>query len=271
MTQLEAVIFDVDGTLADTEEIHRRAFNQAFKEFDLDWDWTPKLYEELLTISGGFERISYYGADLAQNFHNPGAFSHFVRDMHRVKTKIYAQMLDDGEVPLRIGVERLLAEIRDADLTLAIATSSTFSNLKTLLDRNLPSDWMSWFSAIATCDTVTEKKPSPAVYHSVLGLLDLKPSRALAIEDTVNGCLAATRAGIHTLVTTHFFTRQHRFPQASVVLDSLGDPDNGFRVISGDAGDREWVCVDMLHELAAQPPLEHQPVDWEASQVTATA
>ena len=78
MTRLEAVIFDVDGTLADTEEIHRRAFNEAFKEFDLDWEWTPKLYEELLTISGGYERISYYGADLAQDFRNPGEFSHFV-------------------------------------------------------------------------------------------------------------------------------------------------------------------------------------------------
>ena len=267
MTQLEAVIFDVDGTLADTEEIHRRAFNEAFKEFDLDWDWTPTLYEKLLTISGGFERISYYGADLAQNFHNPGEFSNFVRDMHRVKTKIYAQMLDEGEVPLRIGVERLLGEIREAELTLAIATSSTFSNLKTLLDRNLPNDWMSWFSAIATCDTVSEKKPSPAVYHSVLGLLNLESNRAVAIEDTVNGCLAATRAGIRTLVTTHFFTRHHHFPQASVVLDSLGDPDNGFRLISGEVGERQWAGVDLLHELATRQPPEHHPVEWETAQI----
>jgi len=270
MTRLEAVIFDVDGTLADTEEIHRRAFNEAFKEFDLDWEWTPKLYEELLTISGGYERISYYGADLAQDFRNPGESSHFVRDMHKVKTKIYAQMLDDGEVTLRAGVERLLNEIRNADLTLAIATSSTFSNLKTLLDRNLPSDWMSWFSAIATCDTVTEKKPSPAVYHSVIGLLEVAPSCAIAIEDTVNGCMAATRAGIRTLVTTHFFTRHHHFPQASLVVDSLGNPDSELRVINGDAGDNQWVSVDLLREIVNEGPLALDPAEWETSQ-TATA
>jgi phosphoglycolate phosphatase-like HAD superfamily hydrolase len=177
MKHLEAVIFDVDGTLADTEDVHRLAFNRAFKEFDLDWNWTPKLYEELLRISGGRERITYYGADLAQRFPNKDAFNHFVRDLHGVKTQIYAEMLNAGEVPLRPGVKRLLAEIRAANLTLGIATSSTYSNLKTLLDRNLPADWMSWFSAIVSCDTVTEKKPSPAVYQAVLDSLEIDPAR----------------------------------------------------------------------------------------------
>jgi beta-phosphoglucomutase-like phosphatase (HAD superfamily) len=138
MKRFSAIIFDVDGTLADTEEVHRQAFNRAFKEFDLDWNWTPKLYEELLTISGGRERITYYGADLAARFPHKEAFSHFVRDLHATKTEIYAEMLQTGSVPLRPGVVRLLNEARAANITLAIATSSTFSNLKTLLDNNLP-------------------------------------------------------------------------------------------------------------------------------------
>lgn len=252
MKQLEAIIFDVDGTLADTEEVHRQAFNQAFKEFELDWDWTPSLYEELLAISGGRERITYYGADLLDEFRSRDKFTHYVRDIHLVKSRIYAEMLNDGEVPLRPGVERLLNEIRDSGLTLAIATSSTFTNLKTLLDRNLPEKWMSWFSAIATCDTVSDKKPSPAVYKSALSILKLKPSHAIAIEDTVNGCVAATSAGLATIITTHFFTRHHHFPNASLVVDSLGEDDRPFKLISGDSGDNELVDVALLEYLVEQ-------------------
>ena len=193
MRQLEAIIFDVDGTLADTEEVHRQAFNRAFKEFELDWDWTPKLYEELLSISGGRERITYYGADLLDEFRSRDKFAHYVRDIHQVKSRIYAEMLDDGEIPLRPGVERLLNEIRESGLTLAIATSSTFTNLKTLLDRNLPPDWMSWFSAIATCDTVSKKKPSPAVYKSALGILKLDPAHIIAMTRLTDASLRRAR------------------------------------------------------------------------------
>lgn len=270
MNRLEAIIFDVDGTLADTEEVHRQAFNRAFEEFELDWNWTPKLYEELLAISGGFERITYYGADLAARFHQPDEFAHYVRDMHQVKTQIYAEMISSGEVPLRPGVERLLHETRDAGLNLAIATSSTFSNLKTLLDRNLPTDWMSWFSAIATCDTVSQKKPSPAVYQAVLDILELDPAHGVAIEDTVNGCLAATSAGLATVITTHFFTRHHHFPAAALVVDGLGESDRPFKVVSGDPGEHEMVDVALLREIATLRS-EQESAAWEADARIATA
>ena len=252
MRQLKAIIFDVDGTLADTEEVHRQAFNRAFKEFELDWDWTPTLYEELLSISGGRERITYYGADLLGEFRSRDKFEHYVREIHQVKSRFYAEMLDDGEIPLRPGVERLLNEIRESGLSLAIATSSTFTNLKTLLDRNLPQDWMSWFSAIATCDTVSKKKPSPAVYKSALSILKLDPAHAIAVEDTVNGCVAATSAGLTTIITTHFFTRHHHYPNASLVVDSLGDNDRPFKLISGDGDDHEMVDVALLEYLVEQ-------------------
>ncbi len=252
MRQLKAIILDVDGTLADTEEIHRQAFNQAFKEFELDWSWTPKIYGELLAISGGRERIAYYGADLIGEFRSRDKFTRYVRDVHRLKTKIYRELLHDGEIPLRPGVERLLNESRESGLTLAIATNSTFLNLKTLLDRNLPQDWISWFSEIATCDTVTEKKPSPAVYHSALGALHLDPACAIAIEDTVNGCVAATSAGLTTLITTHFFTRSHHFPAASLVVDNLGERNQPFMLISGDCSDSNIVDLALLEYLVEQ-------------------
>lgn len=262
MKQLEAIIFDVDGTLADTEEVHRQAFNRAFREFELDWNWTPKLYEELLRISGGRERITYYGADLAERFAHKEEFSNFVRELHEVKTQIYAEMLNSGEVALRPGVERLLNEARAANLTLGIATSSTFSNLKTLLDRNLPENWMSWFSAIATCDTVSAKKPSPAVYEAALEILQIHPAHAIALEDTVNGCLAATHAGLAVVITTHFFTRHHHFPNASLVLDGLGDEQRGFKVIRGDAGSKSMVDIALLERLSSERT-ERDSEHWE--------
>lgn len=268
MKQLEAIIFDVDGTLADTEDVHRRAFNRAFKEFDLDWDWTPKLYEELLSISGGYERITHYGVNLAPSFRDPEEFSNFVRELHKAKSNIYAGMLTAGEVPLRIGVERLLHNIRDHGLTLAIATSSTYTNLKTLLDRNLPTEWPSWFAAVATCDTVSAKKPSPAVYEAVLGILEIDPISVMAIEDTVNGCVSATKAGVSTVITTHRFTRHHRFPHASLVVDSLGDVGHPFGLIYGDAGKRKVVDVALIDDLLTARP---QLAPMRTTQRTATA
>jgi beta-phosphoglucomutase-like phosphatase (HAD superfamily) len=269
MMQLEAVIFDVDGTLADTEEVHRRAFNRAFKEFDLDWNWTPKIYEELLSISGGYERITYYAGDLAEQFRHAGEFSRFAQDVHKVKSRFYIEMLEAGEIPLRTGVRRLLEEIRDSQLMLAIATSSTYANLKTLLDRNLPANWMSWFSAISTCDTITKKKPSPAVYESVLGILEIGPTRAIAIEDTVNGCLSATAAGLSSVITTHFFTRNHHFPSAAIVLDSLGDQDAPFKIIRGDAGTKEFVDLELLEQLVARRARQNAAATVQARVATA--
>jgi beta-phosphoglucomutase-like phosphatase (HAD superfamily) len=239
MMQLEAVIFDVDGTLADTEEVHRRAFNRAFKEFDLDWNWTPKIYEELLSISGGYERITYYAGDLAEQFRHAGEFSRFAQDVHKVKSRFY------------------------------IATSSTYANLKTLLDRNLPANWMSWFSAISTCDTITKKKPSPAVYESVLGILEIGPTRAIAIEDTVNGCLSATAAVLSSVITTHFFTRNHHFPSAAIVLDSLGDQDAPFKIIRGDAGTKEFVDLELLEQLVARRTRQNGAATIQARVATA--
>ena len=111
----EGVIFDVDGTLADTEEIHRQAFNLAFEQFELGWNWTPALYEELLRISGGRERITYFGADLRRDFKTDAEFNNYVLTVHGVKTEIYRDLLHSGAIELRPGVERLLDECRRAN------------------------------------------------------------------------------------------------------------------------------------------------------------
>lgn len=262
--RLQAIIFDVDGTLADTEELHRQAFNRAFKEFGLDWCWSPTMYEKLLSISGGFERIRYFGRDLASQFPDEAAFNAYVSRIQGVKTRIYDALLVSGMVQLRPGVRRLLDAARGANIKLAIATSTAWSNVQTLLDRNLPSGWVGWFAAIETSDTVADKKPSPAVYRAVLERLGIAADRCVAVEDTVNGMRAACNAGITTMITTHYFTRRARFPEARLVVDQLGEPNHPCQVLAGP--DLPKGCVDLsaLNELlglAAYLPA----TDWQLS------
>ncbi|MGD9603106.1 MAG: HAD-IA family hydrolase [Gammaproteobacteria bacterium] len=246
---LQALIFDVDGTLADTEEIHRQAFNVTFPRFGLDWHWTRELYAELLGISGGRERITHYAASVSPVLLESPDFPSFVRTLHQAKTAHYAGLLQDGRVRLRNGVERLLHEARATGLRLALATSSAWSNLKTLLDGNLPREWPTWFSAIETADSVEAKKPSPAVYDAVLRRLRLPAAGCLAFEDTENGLASARAAGIGTIITAHAFTRTAHFEGALAVLDGLGEPEHPMTVLRGPACAHGFVDLEYLSVL----------------------
>ena len=249
MKNLKAIIFDVDGTLADTEDVHRLAFNHVFHEYGLDWTWTPELYRELLAISGGRERIADYGHLLRSRFAHAGAFDDFVIAMHKAKTRKYAAMLTEGEVRLRPGIRRLLDEARDAGLALGIATSSARSNVDTLLDNNLPPGWRKWFSAIETCDSVPVKKPAPAVYLAALERMGGEAARTVALEDTRNGLMAARAAGLTTIVTTHRYTRGHEFPDADLVVDSAGEPQAPFKVLQGCAAGHTYIDLALFECL----------------------
>ncbi|MFK8067431.1 MAG: HAD-IA family hydrolase [Gammaproteobacteria bacterium] len=225
MNELTTVIFDMDGTLADTEEVHRLAFNLAFDDFNLDWHWSRQEYAELLVISGGKERMRQYAID-RKGFKMPPDIDEYVAGIHKLKTSHYARMLVEGHVTLRPGVRRIIDECRSAGIRMAIATSSQLSNVTTLLDNNLPADWPTWFELIASCDIVEAKKPSPAVYQYVLEKLNVSPKECLALEDTRNGFLSGHAACINTVITTHYFTRDNDFEGAPLVVDSLGEPDS---------------------------------------------
>lgn len=249
MHKLQAIIFDVDGTLADTEEVHRLAFNHAFAEHGLDWHWSEELYSELLSISGGRERMSAFGRDLQHRFNNQSEFTEFIIELHRAKTRKYAAMLTEGEVSLRPGMRRIIDSAREAGVTMAIATSSAYTNAETLLDNNLPPGWREWFAGIETCDSVETKKPSPAVYLAVLDRLDIAVENVIAFEDTPNGLFAAQKAGVRTVVTTHRFTRDHEFPGAALVVDGAGEPDAPFTVREGDEMGFTYLSLELCDAL----------------------
>lgn len=221
---LQALIFDVDGTLADTELAHLAAFNHAFAEVGLDWHWDVPLYTRLLEVSGGKERIRAHWmerGDMPQDIGDGNELDELIAHMHELKTAAYAQAVQDGQVQLRPGVLALLSAAGDAGLKLAIATTTSPANISHLLKRCVGNDWQRLFAVVEDGVTAPHKKPHPQVYQQTLQRLGLPAANALAFEDSANGLRAARAAGLATVVTPNAFTAHHDFWGALQVLPSL--------------------------------------------------
>lgn len=250
---LTALIFDVDGTLADTErDGHRIAFNAAFKEFGVNWEWSPELYGELLAVTGGKERMKHYVDFYNKTYQRPADFDAQVAAMHKAKTRHYTQFLAAGGIPMRPGVKRLLDEARAAGLRLAIATTTTMDNVTALLEHSLGPGSQQWFEVIGAGDVVPEKKPAPDIYLWVLDKLKVHPAECLAFEDSENGLRASRGAGLATVITTNDYTAAHDFSGALAVLSDFGEPGAPLRLISGDAAGKAFVDVELLRYWHAQ-------------------
>ncbi len=255
MAELKALIFDVDGTLAETErDGHRPAFNQAFADAGLDWHWSVERYGELLEVSGGKERMSAFVQQSQPDFVLPGEFadlSEFIKSLHAAKTRYYEQAAAAGKIPLRPGVERLLGEARAQGVRLAIATTTTPANVKALLENTLGAESLDWFEVIAAGDMVPEKKPAPDIFEYALAHLKLPPENCLAFEDTNNGLLSAVQTGLKTVVTVNDYTWQQDFSKAALVISDLGELGTPFKVISGQVGDARYFDVALARTLCA--------------------
>ena len=231
---LKAVIFDVDGTLAETEEVHREAFNVVFEQSGLGWYWSPELYRELLKVTGGKERIRHF----TRSEGITGISDEDIASLHRLKTTYYAKLLPQS-VELRPGVERLIDECLSRSIRLAIATTTTEANVEALDQAVGGALKLSQFEAIVGGVTVPEKKPSPQVYEVALAKLGLKPEEAIAIEDARAGVLAARGAGLRCLASPSFYTVEHDLSKATAIVDRLSD-----------RGDGKPVTVDYLDLLS---------------------
>ena len=245
---LQALVFDVDGTLADTErDGHRVAFNRAFARVGLDWTWDVPLYGALLAVTGGKERIRHY----TERYHKEPVDNALVQEVHRLKTLEYAALIEEEGIPLRPGVRRLLIEARSAGVRLAIATTTTPDNVRALLGRALGPSWNEWFAAIGAGDIVPAKKPAPDIYHHVLKALRLPPDSCVAFEDSENGLASALGAGLATVVTVNDYTRAQSFKGAAVVLSDLGEPGRACRVFAGGWEDQpiDQVTLPALSRL----------------------
>lgn len=213
--KLKCIIFDVDGTMADTErDGHRVAFNLAFTEMGLDWDWDEALYGQLLAVTGGKERINYYQNDF---LHQNILTSDTIKDIHACKTKHYIQLLESGKIPLRPGVKDLIQQAQNKNIHLAISTTTTPINVTTLLKSTLGDKAVSWFDVIAAGDVVSNKKPAPDIYYYALIKLGLKPYECIALEDSSAGLTSAVRAQLKTVVIHNAYTQNQDFTKAQKV------------------------------------------------------
>lgn len=216
---LKALIFDVDGTLAETEELHRRAFNLTFEHYGLDWHWDRKLYAQLLKVAGGRRRIQHFIEE-----YQPSCAGDFIDEtakMHQIKTTCYGKLVSGGRLELRPGIAALFEQALARGLKLAIVTTTSRVNVDTLFAATIGTKMLANFNAVCCGDEVTNVKPDPELYNLALEKLKLPAENCLAFEDAHIGLAAASAAGIDTIITFSTYTRDEDFTGAQAVMQDL--------------------------------------------------
>lgn len=222
MADIQAVFFDQDGVIIDTErDGHRVAFNKTFAEFGFDVEWDVQTYHKLLQVGGGKERMRHYlnTVGFGKEVADP---DQLIVDLHKRKTDIFIELIESGQLPLRPGVRRLMHEIKDQGWTLAICTTSN-ERAANAISTHVLADVE--FDFILAGDVVSNKKPDPEIYEMALERTGLTGRQVVVIEDSRNGALAAKGAGANLVVTTNGYTEQEDVSMADVVVSCLGDPE----------------------------------------------
>jgi HAD superfamily hydrolase (TIGR01509 family) len=202
VSRLQALLWDVDGVLAETErDGHRIAFNRAFEACGLPWQWSVERYGELLRISGGRERLLHDMHGRSSVPALPDEREALAREVHALKNRIYAGLVAQGRIRLRDGVLPLMRECRGRGIRMGIVTTTSRSNLEALMQAHLGEGWPAQFAVTVCGEDVARKKPDPQAYRVALAALGLAASRAVAIEDAPGGAAAAHAAGLPVVVT----------------------------------------------------------------------
>lgn len=252
MSNIKAVFFDQDGVIIDTErDGHRVAFNETFKAMGFDVYWDEEYYHELLQIGGGKERMKHhlktrgFGKEV-----KPEEVDELIKAMHKYKTSRFIELIESGSLPLRPGIHRFMQEIMQAGLVLGICTTSN-ERAAHAIAYNILSDIR--FDFVLAGDVVSKKKPDPEIYNLALEKTGLKPEECLVIEDSRNGVLAATAAGMYVVATTNHYTEREDLSPADLIVTSLGDPDGERGVMTkGNLPAYEGVLhLDMLLDYFA--------------------
>jgi HAD superfamily hydrolase (TIGR01509 family) len=240
---LRAVIFDVDGTLADTErDGHRVAFNAAFEAAGLDYRWDVPEYGELLALTGGRRRIARY---LESQGHPADEAAALAAELHADKTRRFATLVRSGAMQARPGTAELITALRAEGVATAVATTGTGDWVLPLLDTLFGLDA---FDEVVTGSDITDLKPDPAVYLETLARLDVPASGAVAVEDSANGVQAAVAAGLRCVAVINGYTREQDLSAATAVLDDVAR-SGGVSVLQGDQELRAGLTVAALRKI----------------------
>ncbi len=256
-----AIVFDCDGVLADTERYgHLPAFNQTFAEFGLPVRWSVAEYREKVRIGGGKERMASLltpefvaAADLPAD---PAGQQAAIAAWHRRKTEIYTGLVASGAVPPRPGIARIVGEALAGGWPIAVASTSAEGSVRATLERAVGAEQARAVQVFAG-DIVPHKKPAPDIYLLVLDSLGVPANRVIVVEDSRNGLVAATRAGLTCVITVNDFTADEDFSEAALVVTSLGDPGAERTTVlanRGQARPGDWITLADLAGVLPPPP-----------------
>jgi HAD superfamily hydrolase (TIGR01509 family) len=223
---MEALIFDCDGVLVDTErDGHRVAFNMAFADRRIDVEWSLEEYKKLLKVAGGKERMKYYFDEKGW----PARYDdreQLILDLHKRKTQFFMQLIETGTLPLRPGIRRIIDEAIANNIKLAVCSTSNEKSVRLIVELLLGKDRTCNFQAIIAGDMVSRKKPDPEIYNLCIEKLNINPQKCIVIEDSRNGLIAAKASNFNCLITTNEYTANEDFAEADILVDELGDePD----------------------------------------------
>lgn len=226
---LRTILFGGIGTLVESSELQRHAFNRAFAEARLPWEWDERAYRALLAIPGGQNRIRHY-RDVTGS--PDDLTEEMIARLHSQKTDIYHDLMASGSLKPRPGVQRLIDEAGQFGIKVALASATSKSNIQTLAKASGLD--LEKFAVVANSSKIEARKPAPDVYFHCLEELGAQAASAVAIEDSDSGVASAVAAGVACLATPGHYTRDLDFSQADAVVSQLGSEEEPAEVIRAD-------------------------------------
>ena len=246
---IQALIFDVDGTVAETADLHRAAFNRAFQEQGLSWHWDRAIYAQLAPIEFSLAKLRLFSVATQRSGRQAPSHENLAKLAAR-KAHVYCNMVRKGAARLRPGVARLMKEARHEGLLLGAVSTSTRAETQALLTATLGFHGMGWFGALRTAENASLHGAERSLYQAVLDDFGLQGQRAIAIDDSASGTSAAAACGLGVVATPSMYTASARFPMAALTITDLGQPAEPFTLINGEAKGHAWVSPALLRDIA---------------------